>query len=111
MPVSPIGMSVEEDSRRDARQDLKYRAERDRLAPFEAVARFVIIRRAELGLTQKQLAERVGTSHSAISRIEGGQHVTSVRTLERLAKALEMKVVIRFESDPTVRPTRKVSAG
>ncbi len=41
-------------------------------------------------LTQQQLAERMGTSHSAISRVESGQHRTSVATLERLAQALEV---------------------
>jgi len=35
-------------------------------------------------ITQDELAERIGTSASAISRIESGQHVTSVRILERL---------------------------
>jgi transcriptional regulator with XRE-family HTH domain len=45
------------------------------------------MRRANLGLTQEQLADRMGTSHSAISRIESGQHRTSVATLERLAEA------------------------
>ena len=36
----------------------------------------------------------MGTSHSAISRIESGQHSTSVQTLQRLAAALEMRFVM-----------------
>ena len=39
----------------------------------------------------------MGTSHSAISRIESGQHSTSVQTLQRLAAALEMRFVMGFE--------------
>jgi transcriptional regulator with XRE-family HTH domain len=44
----------------------------------------MILRRGELGLTQKDLAERIGTSHSAISRLESGQHRASIATLERV---------------------------
>jgi transcriptional regulator with XRE-family HTH domain len=65
------------------------------------------MRRAELGLTQKQLAERMGTSHSAISRVESGQHRASVATLERLAQALEVRFVIGFETGPVEAPVRE----
>lgn len=57
----------------------------------------VVGRRIELGISQEELAERMGTSASAVSRIEGGQHVTSVRTLQRLAKALGVKLLVGFE--------------
>jgi transcriptional regulator with XRE-family HTH domain len=39
-------------------------------------------------LSQRQLAERVGVSQSAISRIEHGQMITATVTLYRLAEAL-----------------------
>ena len=68
----------------------------------------MIVRRAELGLTQGQLAERMGTSHSAISRIESGQHRTSVATLERLAQALEVRFVMGFETGPPDAPVREL---
>src|SRR3990172_12474072 len=84
--VTPIGASAADASRR-RRRDPDYRAAQERLAPYEGIARFVIMRRAELGLTQEQLAERMGTSHSAISRIESGQHRPSVPTPERLGRA------------------------
>jgi transcriptional regulator with XRE-family HTH domain len=38
-------------------------------------------------LTQQELAERMETSHSAISRIESGRHKTSAPTFQRLADA------------------------
>jgi transcriptional regulator with XRE-family HTH domain len=66
------------------------------------------MRRAGLGLTQEQLAERMGTSHSAISRIESGQHRTSVATLERLAQALDVRFVMGFESGPQEAPVREL---
>lgn len=82
--------------RRRARRSKAYRAEMERLAPYERLARMAIARRAALGLSQKELAGRMGTSHSAISRIEGGQHPTSVETLRRLAAALDTRLVVGF---------------
>jgi len=76
--------------------------------PYEQLARIVIRRRIDLGLTQEQLAKRMGTSHSAISRIESGQHSTSVQTLQRLAVALEMRFVMGFEHGPTDKPVREL---
>jgi transcriptional regulator with XRE-family HTH domain len=84
--------------RRRARNP-EYIEELKRLAPFERIARFVIARRMQLGLTQSDLAERMGTSNSFVSRIESGQHATSVRTLERLAEALETRLEIGFEHE------------
>jgi transcriptional regulator with XRE-family HTH domain len=66
------------------------------------------MRRAELGLTQEQLAERMGTSHSAISRVESGQHRASVATLERLAEALGVRFVMGFETGPSDPPVREL---
>lgn len=59
----------------------------------------MIARRQALGLTQQELAERVGTSHSVISRIESGQQPTSVTTLRRLAAAFETHLVIGFSDE------------
>jgi ribosome-binding protein aMBF1 (putative translation factor) len=105
--MSPVGAPVAEARRRRARSP-EYRAAQERLAPYEAIARFVIQRRAELRLTQEQLAERMATSHSAISRIESGQHRSSVATLERLADALEARLVMAFETGPSEAPVREL---
>ncbi len=56
------------------------------LAP--AIAKLVTSRREELGLSQRELAKRAGLSHTVISRIEGGEHSPSRKTLERLADVL-----------------------
>lgn len=82
--------------RERAARNPEYRAELERLAPYEALARIVIRRRGQLGLSQAELAERVGTSHSAISRIESGRHPTTVQTLRRLAAALDTHLVVGF---------------
>ena len=56
------------------------------LAP--AIAKLVASRREALGLSQRELGKRAGISHTVISRIEGGEHSPSPKTLERLADAL-----------------------
>ena len=106
--ISPVGTTVREGMQRRAKRSAAYRAEERRLAQFEEMARLVIKHRAALGLSQQELAERVGTSHSAISRIESGRHKTSVETLQRIAEALGVRLVLGFESGPTDRPSREL---
>ena len=107
---NPAGTPVAEASRRRARRSAAYRKEQARLAPYEEIARLVIKHRMNLGLTQAKLAERMGTSHSAISRIESGQHPTTVATLQRLAEALDLRFVVGFESGSSEKPVRELVA-
>ena len=107
---NPAGTPVAEASRRRARRSAAYRKEQARLAPYEEIARLVIKHRMNLGLTQAELAERMGTSHSAISRIESGQHPTTVATLQRLAEALDLRFVVGFESGSSEKPVRELVA-
>jgi ribosome-binding protein aMBF1 (putative translation factor) len=97
--VSPIGRTVEEASEARAARSAEYRAELERLAPYEAIARMVIARRIRYALTQEQLADRMGTSVSAISRLESGQHRPNVETLEKLGRAFGERFVFGFEDD------------
>jgi ribosome-binding protein aMBF1 (putative translation factor) len=96
--ISPVGISHADSMSRRARNP-QYRAELERLAPYEALAWIVIRRRGQLGLSQADLAKRMGTSHSAISRIESGQHSTTVQTLHRLATALDTHLVVGFTDE------------
>jgi len=61
----------------------------------------VLRARAEAGLTQAQLAERVGTTQSAIARLESGalRHSPSIATLQKYAKALGYRVEVKFVKD------------
>lgn len=104
---SPVGTAATAARQRRA-QNPDYLAEQRRVAQFEEIARLVIKHRAALGLSQAELAERLKTSHSVISRIESGQHRTSVQTLQRLAEALGLRFVMGFESGPENDPTREL---
>ena len=53
--------------------------------------------RETVGLTQARLAERVGTSQQTISRLENpGYKGHSLRTLRRIADALDARVEVRI---------------
>ena len=101
----PVGMSVSDDIK-ESLEDPEFRAEYERLAPYEELARIVIMRRAALGLTQPELADRMGTTASAISRIESGQHATSTQTLKKLGDAFGGRAVAGFEFGPAKHPER-----
>src|SRR5438045_2741481 len=61
------------------------------------VARQVYQLREKAGLTQAQLARRVGTTASVISRLEDADYEGhSLSMLRRIAKALDKRVEIRF---------------
>ncbi len=47
-------------------------------------------------LTQEEVAAHMGTTKSAVSRLEGGKHSPSVATLDRYAKAVGCEVEIRL---------------
>jgi ribosome-binding protein aMBF1 (putative translation factor) len=107
---SPIGTSVSGDIERKRARSKRYREAKERLAPFEQLARIVIMRRARLGLSQEQLAERMGTTASVISRIESGQHRTSAETLRRLGEALGGHAVVGFEFEDEPEAERELVA-
>jgi len=80
-------------------KDPEYRKEYDALAGEFELARAMIEARANAGLTQEQLAERMATSQSAVARMESGKAIPSGRTLERFAKATGTRLRISFEPD------------
>ena len=61
----------------------------DSLALEYAVANQMLKARAKAGLTQDAVAERMGTTKSAISRLEAaGRHAPSLATLKKYAAAV-----------------------
>ena len=72
-------------------------AELEKARVSAGVARKIHELRTKAGLTQKQLAELVGTSHSVISRLEDDDYTRhSLDMLHRIAAALNRRVEVRF---------------
>jgi DNA-binding XRE family transcriptional regulator len=69
------------------------------------LVRELLAARAQAGLTQEQVAACMGTTKSAVSRLEGlGKHSPSVETLKKYARAVGCEVEVRLV--PSSRPTR-----
>ena len=69
---------------------------RDRGWFFAQIAERVAERRAEMGLSQRELAEMVGTTQSAIARLERGGRPPRIDTLMNIADALECDLVVEL---------------
>lgn len=68
----------------------------DRLEDEYALAAVLIDARAKAKLTQSQLARRMGTTQSAIARMESGRMLPSGATLTKFAKAVGRTLRVQF---------------
>jgi len=58
--------------------------------------RAILRARVEKGMTQAQIAKKMGTTQSSIARVESGKSHPTIPFMQRLADALDMKLEIRF---------------
>ncbi len=86
-------------------KDPKYRKAYEALNDEFVLAAALIDVRGEAGLTQKELAQKMGTTQPFVARLESGQTRPSMRTLERLAEATGSRLLIRFEPHNAKRAT------
>lgn len=70
--------------------------EYDKLNVLYEIKKQIIKYRIEQGLSQKELAEKIGTKQSAVSRLENDDYNPSVEFLDKVANALGKKLEIRF---------------
>lgn len=89
-------MSDFQDYLQEQLKNAEFKDEWDALQPERAIIQAMIDARKQSGLTQKQLSERTGIAQGDISKLESGSANPSVRTLQRLAKAMDMKLQIKF---------------
>jgi DNA-binding XRE family transcriptional regulator len=61
---------------------------------FAQIADQVAARRKDLGFSQAELAELVGTTQSAIARLESGGRPPRIDTLLRIADALDCELQV-----------------
>ena len=73
-------------------QDERFRAEYDRVGPEMAIAFAISEARTRAGLTQAQLAEKLGTTQSVVSRWESGRAEPSTRSMRKIAEATQSRL-------------------
>lgn len=84
-------------------------AELERIRAEDAVARKIYDLRTQAGISQRALAKLVGTTASAICRLEDADYEGhSLAMLNRIAAALNKRVEIRFVSIPV--PPKPISS-
>ena len=90
-------MKTLKDIKRELLANPDTRAAYDAQADEFAIARELIAARTRAGLTQADVAERMGTTQSVIARLEGGKRAPSMRTVQRYAQAVGARAVVRIE--------------
>lgn len=114
--IDPKGKKASEATKRRARRSEEYREARDEYAAIRAlreknwIAAHIRERRYELDLTQQEVAKRAGTSHSFISKVEGGDHIPTIPVLKRILAVLDEELLIGIERRvPDEEPEREVA--
>jgi ribosome-binding protein aMBF1 (putative translation factor) len=100
-----------------ARRSDEYREARDEYAAIRElrkrnwIAAHIRERRYELDLTQRELAESAGTSHSFISKLESGAHIPTIPVLKRILAVLDEDLLIGIERRiPCEESEREIAA-
>lgn len=78
------------------REDPDYRREYDALEEEFALVAAMLDARSKAGLTQAQVAERMGVKQPVVAKIEGGKSNVSFDTLKRYAHATGCKIKVEF---------------
>jgi ribosome-binding protein aMBF1 (putative translation factor) len=76
--------------------DREVRSAYDALADEFDLAHELIAARVRAGLTQAEVAERMGTTQSVVARLESGAQMPSVNTLLKFAKATRSRPIIKL---------------
>ena len=71
------------------------RKEYESLKPKYDMVRILIKRRSKLGMSQTELARRIGTRQPAISRLEKGDYNTTLSTLFRVTEELGLDISLK----------------
>ena len=80
-------------------KDPEFKKEYEALQPERAIIQAIIDARLQTGFTQKELSERTGIAQGDISKLEHGNANPSIRTLQRLASGMGMKLKLEFIPD------------
>lgn len=86
-----------QDFKQQLLKDKKIREEFEKFDLAFEISKKLIEARIIKNLTQKELANLIGTKQSSIARAESGSSLPSISFLEKIAKALDTKLVVSFE--------------
>ncbi len=76
--------------------DPEVKAEYDRLGPIFAVVGEMIEAREAAGLTQTEIATRMGTSQSVVARLENARHMPTFDMIARYAEAVGRRLDVHL---------------
>ncbi len=114
--MDPKGRRATDAAKERARRNEEYREARDEYAAIRElreknwIAAHIRERRYELDLSQREVAERAETSHSFISKVEGGGHIPTIPVLKRILAVLDEELLIGIERQvPDEEPEREVA--
>jgi len=92
---------------KNARKREGFRKAYEDLAEEYSLIREMLTARSKSGLTQEEVAELMGTTKSAVSRLEStGKHAPSLTTLKKYAQAVGCHLEIKLV--PKSRPTKRL---
>lgn len=78
-------------------KDKEVLREYEKLKPKYLLVSQLIEARIRKGMSQEQLAKKIGTKQSAIARVESGNANPSINFLEKLTQALGSKLIIKLQ--------------
>jgi ribosome-binding protein aMBF1 (putative translation factor) len=78
-------------------RDAAFAVALEELRPERALMRAMVEARVRAGLTQAQLAQRMGTKQPVIARLEAGRRSPNIKTLRKLAAATGSRLVVRLD--------------
>jgi len=79
-----------------ALKDPAFKKAYDALEPEYAIIRAILKKRIESKMSQKDLAKKLGTKQSAISRLESGTYNPTLSFLKKLSTALGSKLEVKI---------------
>src|SRR5918995_6430260 len=108
-------MAATEGAKARGRRSESYRSAHDEYAAIRElreknwIAAHIRERRYELDLTQQDVAEQAGTSHSFISKLEAGDHIPTIPVLKRVLAVFDEELLIGIERRlPDEDPEREI---
>ena len=94
--MGKVGISFEQ-MKEDMIKDEEFKLEYEKLRPrYEAIAQIIVARKQQ-NMTQAELARRVGTQKSNISRLESGNYNPSLDFLSKVAESLGKSLNVQIK--------------